>query len=230
METMIDKYLHTLREIGDWTTVSEWAVKFGDLFPDLLEKAEREAANQKNDTTGLREIAARISSRISRGAFGDSIEVDDSERPRKIRPLNPDETSERIEREIEEDTLQLSRAQRIKADFDALGIREKYRIDEMESISKSLNALFRLDFEVDHAVAILNGEEPGRHHPENLQLILKGHNRMKSSKNWRRFTFEEQIEYIRSVVAVQKIVAGKMNVELDESVIGSLVERLKLVF
>ena len=35
----------------------------------LLAKAEKEAANQKNDTTGLRKRAARISSRLSSGGF-----------------------------------------------------------------------------------------------------------------------------------------------------------------
>lgn len=77
-----DKYLLTLKEINNWATVSEWALKFSLMFPDLLEKANEEARNQKQNTTGLREIAARISSTISRGAFNGRIELDESERTR----------------------------------------------------------------------------------------------------------------------------------------------------
>lgn len=87
-----------------------------------------------------------------------------------------------------------------------------------------------MDFEVDHAKAILNSENPGLHHPDNLQLILKSHNRTKSNSNWNRFTIDEQEEYIRAVVRVQSIVAKKMDVDLEESVIDSLIARLKMVF
>jgi len=45
----------------------------GELYPDLLAKAEQEASNQLNETTGLRELAARISSGISRGAYDQQI-------------------------------------------------------------------------------------------------------------------------------------------------------------
>jgi hypothetical protein len=34
-----EKYLDALRAVDDWVTVSEWAVNVGELYPDLLEKA-----------------------------------------------------------------------------------------------------------------------------------------------------------------------------------------------
>lgn len=63
--TISEKYLESLKTIGEWVIVSEWAKKFTELYPDEYAKAEAQARNQKNDTTGLREIAARISSRLS---------------------------------------------------------------------------------------------------------------------------------------------------------------------
>ncbi len=68
--TINDKYLYALSAAADWLTVSEWALKVADLFPDLLANADAQAAKQKNDTTGLREIAGRRSSRIFSGGFG----------------------------------------------------------------------------------------------------------------------------------------------------------------
>lgn len=55
-----------LRAINGWTTISEWAVRVGELYPDVLEKTEQQAKAYDPPSTGLREIAARISSLISR--------------------------------------------------------------------------------------------------------------------------------------------------------------------
>lgn len=70
LSTINDKYLYALSAAAEWLTVSDWALKVAELFPDLLANADAQAAKQKNDTTGLREIAARLSSRVSSGGFG----------------------------------------------------------------------------------------------------------------------------------------------------------------
>jgi hypothetical protein len=44
-----EKYLEALKTIDDWVQVSECAIKVGELYPELLEKANREAVNQAND-------------------------------------------------------------------------------------------------------------------------------------------------------------------------------------
>jgi small subunit ribosomal protein S18 len=54
------------------------------MFPEILNEGNEQAKNQANETTGLREIAVRISSRLSKGRFSD-IEIDESERPRKVK-------------------------------------------------------------------------------------------------------------------------------------------------
>ena len=81
-----EKYAEALKTFNDFITVSEWAQKVSEMYPDLYKKAEKEAKEQKNDTTGLREIAARISSRLSAGGFKNVI-IDESERPRKVKYL-----------------------------------------------------------------------------------------------------------------------------------------------
>ncbi|POB13848.1 HNH endonuclease [Halobacteriovorax sp. DA5] len=224
------KYLDTLNTIEGWTTVSEWAIRVGELHPEILEKANKEAENQKNETTGLREIAARISSNISRGAYSGHIEIDDSERPRKVRFLTESEANVLLDRELEDDLAPLTRAQKIKHDESLLTTKDKYRLQEFENISSQLRSFFNLDFELEHAKALLNKEDPGQHHPDNIQLLLKSHNRMKSSSNWDRFTLEEQIEYIQAAVKVQKLVSKKMRIDLEEEVIGQIINRIKLVF
>jgi hypothetical protein len=224
------RYLEALKHIDGWTTVSEWAIKFGEMFPELLKKANREAVNHKTPSTGIREIAARISSYVSTGFWSGKIEVDESERPKKVRILSPEDASHYIEKEIEDDLEPLSRAQKIKADEAGLNTKEKYRLAEYDAIIGQLKSFFNLDFELEHAKALLNPKDPGRHHPDNVQLLLKSHNRAKNSSNWDRFSLEEQIEYIQAVVRVQKLVSKRMGVDLHEDVVKAMIDRLKLVY
>ena len=224
-----EKYFKALEGCGDWLTVSEWAVKVGELFPDILVKAEKEAANQKNETTGLREIAARISSRLSAGGF-ENIEIDTAERPKKVRHISAEEQSGHLEQDIEEDVAPLKRNEIIKLHTESLTVHELYRIDELETISRLLKVYFVLDFEVDHAQALLNSDSPGQHHPDNLQLLLKNHNGKKHSKNWQRFLLDEQVEYITTAIKLQDIVAQRLDIKLENTVLTSLIQRLNEVY
>lgn len=223
------QYLEALKSFDDWVIVSEWAIRVGELYPDLLEAANIQAANQANDTTGLRELAARISSRLSTGGFP-NVEIDDSERPRKVRYMSEVDKQTHIADELEADIEPLTRAERIRSDFEYLTEIERYRIEEIENISRQLNKFFSVDFDVDHATAILNPTESGNHHPDNLQLLIKAHNGKKNKKNWKRFTIDEQIEYIKHVIALQTLIASRLGVSLVNDVLESLLERLVKVY
>ena len=225
-----EKYLEALKMIGGWVIVSEWAIKVGEVYPDLLSKAHQEALRQKRPSTGLREIAARISSAISTGAFESKVEVDDSERPRKVRYLSDSEAQEYLDNEIEKDIEPLSRAERIQEDEKSLSQKELYRVSEFYSIVDDLKRMFRLDFEVDHASALLNEKEQGRHHPNNLQLLIKSHNSRKNNSSWIRFSFDEQVEYIKAAVKLQKLVSSKMDVQIDDSLVENIISRLSLIY
>lgn len=224
------KYLEALISIDGWVTVSEWATRFGEMYPDLLEKANEEARNQANDTTGLREIAARISSNIARGAYIDNIEIDTSERPRKVRYVSTEVHKQNVDNEIEEDVAPLRRSDIIRHAEVSMGSLEKYRAAEFDAIARQLKSFFGLDFEVDHAKALLNDKDPGTHHPDNFHLILKAHNCRKNNDNWERFTFDDQVAYIESVIKTQEIVASRFGIEMESKVLGSLIERLKKVY
>lgn len=227
--TKTKKYIEALKTFDDWVIVSEWAVRVGELYPDILKAANEQAANQANDTTGLRELAARISSMLSTGGFSE-VEIDDSERPRKVRYVSEGQKQERIEEELEADIEPLTRAERIRKDTEALSEVERYRIEEFETIAKQLNKFFSLDFEVDHAIALLNPAQAGKHHPDNLQLLIKAHNGKKNKKNWERFTLEEQKDYIKQVISLQTMIASRLEITLVDDVLESLLERLERIY
>lgn len=229
-QSISEKYLETLKENSDWITVSEWAIAVGEKFPDLLDKANKEAIQQKNETTGLREIAARISSRLATGGFDSHVDIDKTERPKKVRYRTSQEIKVDVENELEEDLAPLTRAEKEKNEEKLWTVKEKYRISELRTIISQLKHFFNLDFEFEHSKALMNPVDPGRHHPDNIQLLWKSHNARKNNDNWERFTIEEQIEYIRSLVRVQELVSSRMKIEIEKDVINSLMERLKSVY
>ena len=148
----------------------------------------------------------------------------------KVKYIPQEHRQEHDAQEVEEDIAPLRRDERIKRDISEWHPKEKYRSDEFEVISKQLKTFLGLDFEVDHADALLNAENPGKHHPNNFQLLLKSHNAKKKNDNWKRFTFDEQEEYIKSAIKLQSLVATRLNIEMDESIVDSLMERLNKVF
>ncbi|PHQ90551.1 MAG: HNH endonuclease [Sulfurimonas sp.] len=225
-----EKYLEVLKTFSDFVTVSEWAVKFSQMYPDELQRANRQAENQKVDTTGVREIAARMSSRLSSGRFYETVQIDDRERPKKVKFLTKDEREEHTQNEINEDIEPLKRQDIINNAKDKMKVLDLYRISEFDNIQRAFKQFFGVDFEQDHAKALRNGKEKGEHHPDNLQFILRYHNGKKNKNNWKRFTFDEQVEYIKRTISLQDLVADKFDIRIDNKILESLLNRLKEVY
>ncbi len=112
----------------------------------------------------------------------------------------------------------------IKKERDGLSEFEKYRIQELDAIAKAFNSYFKTDLEVDHAHALM-GDTPGKHHPDNLQLLSKTHNRIKSKSSWHRMTLERQLEYLYKMKNYHAVVF-----QIDEEIFKSLIERLEKVY
>jgi len=224
-----EKYTEALKTFTVFVTVQEWAQKVCELYPDLLEKAEKEAQAQKQNTTGLREIAARISSSLSAGNFKNVL-IDDSERPRKVKFLTFEEQQSYQEKELNEDIEPITRIEIINQAKDKLKISEIYRLDEFKNIQKAFKDFFGLDFELDHAQALLDRENQGSHHPDNIQLLSKYHNGKKNNKSWERFNFEKQESYIKAAINLQSNVADSFGIELDNEILSHLLSRLKAIY
>ncbi len=223
---VVEKYLEALKTFKDYVTVSEWSAKVVELFPELLTKAEKNVDNHKHNTTAFQQITRQISSEITRGKFNQFISIDDSERPRKVKYISKEELEEQTDKDIEP----LKRQDIINNASSELEIFEIYRITEFENIQKSFKQFFGLDFEIDHAEALLNKEKQGEHHPNNLQLLLKYHNGKKNKNSWDRFTFKEQEDYIKRSIDLHSLVADKFDIEIDNKILNSLLHRLKEVY
>lgn len=225
-----EKYIEALKTFDEFVTVSEWAIKVGKIYPDLLDKANREAQNQKNDTTGVREIAARISSQVPKYELDGVIVVDKAERPKKVKYITKEEFDENKKEDLEEDIEPLRRQDIINQAKESFEAKELYRVSEFENIQKGFKNFFGIDFEIDHAQALLNDTEQGKHHPDNFQLLLKYHNVKKYKNSWQRFSIEEQINYIHKVIALHKVIEDKLAIKLDENILDNLLNRLKAIY
>lgn len=225
-----EKYLETLKSFDDYVTVSEWAEEVVKKYPEILKKAEKNVINHKVPTSALQQVTRQISSEITRGKYAEYIKIDDTERPRRVKYISKEELDENTTQDIEEDLEPLNRKEIEKYSEDKMALKELYRLDEFRNIQKAFKTFFKLDFELDHAKALLNKQDAGEHHPDNFQLILKYHNGKKSNNNWKRFTIKEQIEYIEKAIALQSLLASRLDIVIDKAILDSILSRLKAVY
>lgn len=225
-----EKYLQALKSFDDFVTVSEWAEKFAELFPEEYQRANRQAEKQKNDTTGLRQIAARMSSRLSSGGYANTVKIDDSERPRKVKFISPDDLERDSRADLVEDIEPLRRQDIIKNAKDSMQIFDLYRVTEFENIQRAFKQFFALDFEIDHAQALMSSDIQGEHHPDNFQFLLKQHNAKKNNSSWQRFSFDEQKDYIKQAIHLQSFIAQNFDLDINQKILNDLLARLQLVY
>ncbi len=172
--------------------------------------------------------------RDSRGSVHGQMEVDGVKRgpnrQRKVRFVTHDDLVKHAAEDAEEDVAPLRRAEIERRDLEKLSSVERYRLEELQSVSKQLKSFYGLDFELDHASALLNKAAPGAHHPNNLQFLLKLHNGKKRNSNWPRFTLEEQLEYIRASVQLQKLVMDRLELDNQTEVMEALLNRIAQIY
>lgn len=225
-----EKYLEALKTFDDYVTVSEWAEKVVMLYPNLLENAQKNVQTHKTPTSAIQQITRQIGSEVSRGKFSELIKINEEERPRLVKFISKEELEENANHDIEEDLEPLTRREKEKEGEDSFLVQEHYRHDEFKNVQKSFKNFFSIDFDIDHAKALLNKEDAGSHHPDNFQLLLKHHNAKKSNNNWERFSFDEQCEYIKKVVELQTLISTHLEIDINNSILESLLARLKAVY
>lgn len=219
-----EKYLEALKQIKDWTTVSDWAKKVAELYPEILKEANKQSKSYKRPSTGVREIAARIGAKFSTTTYDGLVEIDDSQRPRRVRFIKS-QISQHNQKLSEKE--EYNRSKKIRYDNKNLSSHENYRKKEFEKITKTLSKELHINFELEHAAPLKGG---GKDNPNNMQILIKAHNGKKSTSKWTRFTLEEQIDYIRALIDIQKNLEKKMGVKLNDKIIEMVIANLRNIF
>ncbi len=83
--TIKSQYITTLKNIGKWITIKEWAKEVAVQHPALLISASQQAAKHTKPMSGLNAIVDRLSSHVSQDIFGSYIQIDDTRTPKRVR-------------------------------------------------------------------------------------------------------------------------------------------------
>lgn len=222
-KTKIECYLESLKRLDDWVTIGEWSNQVATDYPEILQEAEEQAKGHKRETTGIREIRARLGSRVSTGGYKDHVKVDQSERPKRVKYIHKEEAENEEIEEIKRDQIEFEDASSWTEDA-------KYRVEELKKIKKALGDYMGVSLVIDHAEALMNKDKRGKHHPDNMQILIHGHNVKKSNSNWKRFSFDEQITYLKKINESYLLISNVNGMSIENETIDRLFERLKTVY
>ncbi len=228
--TIKDQYLDTLKEIDDWVTISDWVDNICIKYPELLKKANEQGSNHTKPSSGVSNLLARVSSIITMNEGGSNVEVNREVNPREVRWVSDSVIKEHEVKDLEEDLASLTRRDKEKQGLALMSLFDRYRLDEFKDIASALNKYFRTDFEVDHARALMNLEDPGEHHPDNLQILAKKFNGIKNNKNWDRYSWEEQEVHIRDFFNPPLKAKEKLGIDGTQEILDALIARLKTIY
>ncbi len=218
-----EKYIKVLKDIDNWVSIREWVDEVATIHPDLFEEMVVAGAGWTPPNTG-NDVLWRKLNYLTKDLMkknDPNIEVSDKGKFKQIRYIE-----NRLE--LTEETL--TRGERIQEDTELLSLWDLHRIEEFRAVARSLNRLFKTDFEVDHSEAILSKNQPGSHHPNNLQLLSKRVNVIKGSRSWNRFSWDEQVDYIKKLVQSNTCIKDRLSIVATDDNLGLYLTQLELVY
>ncbi len=211
-------------------TRPEWAELVGKKYPELLKKATLQGSSRSPSRSGVSILSTSMSASLrgsKESVFIETVVVDNLT---KFRYITEEKSLENIEKALDEEELYSTRAEIIKAGNSVMTKFDSFRYKEFQEIQKNFKTLLKLDFEIDHANALMNPTEPGDHHPDNLQLLNSRFNSIKGKYNWKRFTIEEQVKHIRDYAAPYLEHKINLNIEYGEDCLEILIKRLEAIY
>ncbi len=232
-----NKYMETLELSGEWLTIWDWAAAIGEDHPVMMEEMERRGATWSTPVDGVRVIYGDLHhlSRFNGRRENKNLVVNNTGSVKEVRYFSDEELKDITRHggymdKNEVFIVDLTRRDIVKRALTDMEAYDLYRLSEFETIRDQLNKLFRADFEVDHASALLNPDDPGSHHPNNFQILAQKFNRFKHSKNWPRFTWTEQVEHLEETLSQNIKHKDKLDISGSKQTLDALINRLSIVY
>ena len=137
-----EKYLEVLKQIKDWTTARDWAIKVGEMHPAILKEADKQAKKQKIPSDGITQLAARIGANVINGAYKGQVDSqyydDGRKKQKKYKYLAKSKLSPSTQRSSEKNQNSYNRFETVKKGKKNLSPHEKYCRDSFYTIKKEL--------------------------------------------------------------------------------------------
>ena len=222
--TKTDKFIEVLQTFKEPITIAKWAKRIVELYPAILIQT-----NSKTDKRmTVLELATAISLKVSKGEFS-HVEVKNCLPYRKVQYISNGSQNKLSKVYANEDIEVMLLESRMNNELVKLNESDRYRIEEFKNVTNQLNKYFNMNFELHHATSLLNKQRPGKHHPNNLQLLTAEHV-LKKEDGKKKFTIEEQKAYIKRTLVVDSMVSKASEVSLIDEVLDMLLERLAKVY
>lgn len=214
------------------TTVPEIVEQIIVEHPDFFAKKDAAAAQQKRPNNGRKQIQAEVNSLIATGRIPSQLQVDRTGDlitftylEQDVEDADDDLLLEYEDEGTTDNPCKATRRQIVQEAISNFTPEELYRTQEFKRIADALKTNCGITLDVDHAKSLLNYEEPGEHHPDNLQLLESNLNKSKNNKNWNRFTWEQQERHLRCLLDAIEVAKN-----VNRSVFEILVQQLKVVY
>ncbi|HHS93597.1 MAG TPA: hypothetical protein ENK82_09630 [Campylobacterales bacterium] len=219
-----DKYLDVLKKADEPITILEWANRLVEAYPAILKQTNR----QTNKPMTLQAFVTNLSLQVSKGEFP-KIKVLDNKPYRKVMYLSEAKKNEVIKEEVHRDLLSVILDEKVALDTQKATEYDRYRLEELKSITEQLNKYFSLNFVLHHALSLKSEKNEARHHADNLQILTVEHSLLKKDAE-KKFSIEEQKAYIKRVIVVHMMIDKSMDMSLTDEVLEMLLDRLDKVY
>lgn len=220
----IEKFIEVLQTFEQPVSILVWVQRIVERYPTILNQVN----SKTNKKMTLRELTGFISLKVSKGEFK-NLEIEDCEPYRKVKYCSESMRTESIQKTLHKDLELITLDEHIRDDLSKLNESERYRIEELATITDQLNRYFNLNFELHHVVSLINGKKEGKYHADNLQLLTIEHMIQKKDDE-PRFTIDEQKAYIKGIIVVHTMVKKHLDINLIDEVLDMLLERLAKVY
>jgi len=219
-----DKYLDVLKNANEPITISEWAYQLAETYPAILKQTN----SKTNKPMTLQAFVTNLSLQVSKGEFS-KVKVLDNKPYRKVMYLSEAKKNEVIKEEVHQDLLSIVVDEKVELDTQKASEYDRYRLEELKSITEQLNKYFSLNFVLHHAVSLKSEKKEGRHHADNLQILSSEHSLLKKDGE-KKFSIEEQKAYIKRVIVVHMMINKSIEMSLTDEVLEMLLDRLEKVY
>lgn len=219
-----DRYMEVLKKAKVPITVLQWANKVIEEYPTILKQIN----SKTNEFMTLQALVTNMSLKVSKGEF-ENLKVIESKPYRTVMYVSESKKNDLIKKEVYQDIVSVVIEEKIEADTKKSTESERYRLEELTSITNQLNRYFSLNFVLHHASSLSSEKNHGKHSADNLQILTLEHSLLKKDGE-KKFSIEEQKAYIKRIISVYMMIDKSIEINLTDEVLEMLLDRLEKIY
>lgn len=219
-----DRYMEVLKKMKAPVTVTEWANSMVEEYPTILKQIN----SKTNELMTVQSLVTNMSLKVSKGEF-EKLKVIESKPYRKVMYISESKKNDLIKKEVYQDIISVVIEEKVNADIKKANESERYRLEELTSITSQLNKYFSLNFVLHHPASLSSEKNHAKHSADNLQILTLEHSLLKKDGE-KKFSIEEQKAYIKRIISVYMMIDKSIEINLTDEVLEMLLDRLEKIY